>query len=493
MLTLSCEARSIVLCVSAGPSGEGAPLATADALLYDSDFAAGSDGWELVLRAGLVGDVSLTALTVPLSPISSATTSKNDQVEPDESGLRVLPKSGMDVREFSIQVRTALNGLLGARQAIRDDQLHPEQKLYVDVMRWSADILAETLLQSPPKPSTVFETDLSRDEEGIIHLGDFTRELRSLSSSLAREKRIDLSWRQIDAQFVASPVGLREVMTSLALNAVTHTRKGSVRVDISRQRTVAGDQLVFEVVDTGPGISAALPPIETTCRATGKEARPPEFSATCRTIGYCRELIESCGGTLEISSPAHGGTLAVAQFDVVFADHHFDGAPIRIDAQPRRLEMPGISILVADDSKTNRHVMQAFLELNGAEADYACDGTEALSALDGHWYDLLLLDIDMPGASGEEVARRVRMLESDNNLARPLIYAVTARCSIEDWARYERLGFDGMISKPVSNKQLQRALRTACRLRFFPNEMLKGARRSGPETSTDLVPISAIS
>ena len=134
----------------------------------------------------------------------------------------------------------------------------------------------------------------------------------------------------------------------------------------------------------------------------------------------------------------------------------FDGRLVQFD-------LATLATLVADDTATNRHVMKAFLEANDATADYASDGREALKALEIKQFDLFLLDIDMPIVSGEAVAEYIRRREAEQGLARKPIYAVTARCSPDDWLRYQQIGFDGMVPKPISPEILGRILRMACR------------------------------
>ena len=381
-----------------------------------------------------------------------------------EHGLKVVPVDTCDLHAFAHKLRTALNGLLGASQVIQRSQLTAEQQLYFDVMSWSVDSLAELVLLNPASVLNDTSQSSMAGGETVIMLDDFTADLRSFAEHIAREKKVELSWHQADLAFVASPRCVREVMSSLVFNALTHTpRRGTVYVDIAQDSTLVGEQVVVRVIDTGPGITSKKIEEIFARPANNSAAELPKFSATCRPLSVCGEAIARVGGSLEIESPSSGGAMAVARFDARLTRFATDCAAADFHGRLVQFEVADLEILVADDSSTNRHVMQAFLDANDATADYASDGREALNALEVKNFDLFLLDIDMPGVSGEVVAEHIRRCESEQGLARKPIYAVTARCSPDDWLRYQQIGFDGMVPKPVSREMLGRVLRMACR------------------------------
>ena len=382
----------------------------------------------------------------------------------DEHGLKVVPVDTCDLHAFSHKLRTALNGLLGACQVIQRRQLTAEQQLYFDVMRWSVDSLTELVLDDPAPGLTDTSQSCMAEGETVIMLEDFTADLRSLAEHIAREKKVELSWHQPDLALVASPVCLREVMSSLVLNALTHTqRRGAVDVDIAQYSTPLGDQIVMRVIDSGPGITSEKIEEIFARPESDSAAELTEFSATCRPLSLCREIIANAGGSLEIGSPSSGGVMAVARFDTRLIEVDTDCTAADFDGRLVQFDLATLATLVADDTATNRHVMKAFLEANDATADYASDGREALKALEIKQFDLFLLDIDMPIVSGEAVAEYIRRREAEQGLARKPIYAVTARCSPDDWLRYQQIGFDGMVPKPISPEILGRILRMACR------------------------------
>ncbi|MBR9826292.1 MAG: response regulator [Alphaproteobacteria bacterium] len=129
------------------------------------------------------------------------------------------------------------------------------------------------------------------------------------------------------------------------------------------------------------------------------------------------------------------------------------GPPIQTDQPPRPLR-----ILAADDSPTNHLVMEVRLKAAGQSADHVNGGRAALKALSERNYDLLLLDIEMPDLNGLEVAKRVRASKSNNMADNLVIIAVTANSTPTDEALYREVGIDGLISKPVCDKELRETL-----------------------------------
>lgn len=117
---------------------------------------------------------------------------------------------------------------------------------------------------------------------------------------------------------------------------------------------------------------------------------------------------------------------------------------------------PHMSILVAEDNFVNRKVLLAFLGQLSLEADVAEDGDAVMSAVADKEYDVILMDIRMPGLDGVEATTRIRARSS---MKQPYIVAVTASAMREDNVRYREAGIDAVLTKPLSLQQLEQVLR----------------------------------
>lgn len=368
---------------------------------------------------------------------------------------------------FAREIRTALNALCGASQSIDDGCLTPEQKPLFDLIRSSASVLEQLLLERAPKsPNRALEPQ-DEAKETVIDLREFLREIRSLCDMIARNQNIDLAWKQIDAELVISPSYLREVITRLVLYSVSEFEASSLVVDIYREQTSDGDELVVEVAPRPTaGTKPSARSIENSATTRGCRS-----STSSQSLEACRELVEAAGDLLEINTSRNQIANARARLDTVYSPTPPNGKTTKLNTETAEQCISDLSILAVDDLITNRRVIGALLNVFAAKADYACDGLEAQTKLEQKKYDIVLMDIDMPNMAGDEAVHHFRKVEDNFNLSRTLIYAVTARCSSDDESRYRRIGFDGTIAKPISLSALHRALRLASRRRLFPSSL----------------------
>lgn len=124
-------------------------------------------------------------------------------------------------------------------------------------------------------------------------------------------------------------------------------------------------------------------------------------------------------------------------------------------AEDRRVEHQSqCRVLIAEDNDLNRKVLLAFMERLGYACDIAVDGPEVLDRIQEHTYELILMDIRMPGLDGIEVTRRIREM----NIPQPHILAVTASAMPDDGPEYSEAGLDGFLAKPLRMAQLEAAL-----------------------------------
>ena len=122
-------------------------------------------------------------------------------------------------------------------------------------------------------------------------------------------------------------------------------------------------------------------------------------------------------------------------------------------------------VLVVDDAEINRILLTDMLERDGWEAEEAVDGTDALSKLHGeHGFNLVMLDIKMPGMSGEEVCCSLR--SDPRNAALPLV-AYTAHALEEEWDSLHAIGFDAILTKPINMAALKESLTKAFKAHGF--------------------------
>ena len=218
-------------------------------------------------------------------------------------------------------------------------------------------------------------------------------------------------------------------------------------------------KITIHVSDTGCGIAQnKLDRIfESFSQEDGSTTR--KFGGTGLGLSITRKLARMMGGDVTVVSQQGRGsvfTLTFSAQDVSAPYSEQTTKTVRIREPRPRTSLSGCRALVVDDNAINLRVAKSFLEHYDVEVTLAGDGNEALDKLSHQPFDIVLMDIHMPGLDGAEAFRRLRMSASPNRLI-PVL-ALTADSMAGDRERYLSMGFDGYVSKPIDERSLVTAM-----------------------------------
>lgn len=319
--------------------------------------------------------------------------------------------------------------------------------------------------------------DVSRIESGKLslqanpmRLSEFMNATEDLFSNIAQKKGINLTvdYKGIKHdEIVADRMRLSQVVANLASNALKFTpRGGSVRIGlVERGRAPKGyGRYIFTVTDTGQGMSQEFLKEVFEPFARSESAFVEQIEGTGLGTTIVRSLVELMGGSINVQSEVGKGT------------HFVIIVPLELDTQQNNsISIPATSLsdstssaldehmlfagkraLIADDDELSREVLRRVLMRYGFEVSEVGDGDAAVQAMRssviGH-YDVLLLDIRMPGKNGVDVAREVRSLDRADGRSVP-IFAVTAEAYDDILSEITSAQMTGRITKPINVKQL---------------------------------------
>jgi PAS domain S-box-containing protein len=241
---------------------------------------------------------------------------------------------------------------------------------------------------------------------------------------------------------------LRQILINLVGNAVKFTDRGRVAVALSY---AADEQLVVEVSDTGPGISAAAKAklFQLFSQVDGSSTRTKGGSGL--GLAICRGLAQAMGGTVGVKSRVGRGStfrlMLPAQPGV--ADAATGTRASDLEA------LYGLRVLVVDDNAVNRELARAILESVGAEVTEVHDGAEAVDIAQRLPFDLILMDLRMPGLDGRSATAAIRREAGPNQHMPVLAFSADG---IMDLAAPQNQCFQGVVLKPTSPADLFRAL-----------------------------------
>jgi len=362
---------------------------------------------------------------------------------------------------LSHELRTPLNAIVGWAHLLRvPGGLAAEQvDRGLDAIQRNASIQSQLV-------SDVL--DISRIRSGKVRLTPRRVDAKDVVAAAmetvrlaADAKRIDLrSALPPEPQLVwADPERLQQVVWNLLSNAVKFTPSGG-RVEATL--TPVGSRLVLTVTDTGIGIRADfLPHVFEIFRQ--------EDSSSTRTHGglglglaIAKQLVELHGGVIEALSEGEGkGTTMRVTLPVMPVAGQ---AAAAAQGRPAASRLDGVSVLVVDDHEDSRDLLIALLQSIGATVYSAASAVDALAVLRARRPDVLLSDIEMPGASGYELIQDVRALHPDSGGLTPAI-ALTAYAREEDRARVLASGFQSHLAKPALPDDIVSAIATVLALR----------------------------
>jgi len=231
-------------------------------------------------------------------------------------------------------------------------------------------------------------------------------------------------------------------------NAVKFTSEGSVRVQVRIDHRLEGRVLSVSVADTGIGISEAAKDVlfERFRQADGSTTR--RYGGSGLGLAITRQLAELMGGTVRFSSQVGVGSTFVLALPAPLAEPVADAEAAEAGEAP----LAGVAILVVDDNATNRLIASKMLEQLGAQVAVAEGGAEAIELARTTAFDMVLMDIQMPGMDGIEATRRLRR-ETALGDAVPII-ALTANVFDEQRQLYLASGMDGVVGKPINPADL---------------------------------------
>ncbi|HEY6838767.1 MAG TPA: PAS domain S-box protein, partial [Geobacteraceae bacterium] len=360
---------------------------------------------------------------------------------------------------ISHEIRTPLTAIIGFADLIQTTEDRATQKRYLEMIITSGEILQYLVKDI---------LDLARIESGRLELdiapfslAETIARSSAAQEVIARQKGVMFT-TAIDPSIPDFLVGdaehLRQILANLVSNAVKFTHEGEISLSVTRLASVAVDSgtgLHFVVRDTGIGI----PPekqhqiFESFTQADGSTSRKYGGFGLGTTIA--KKLVDLMGGRIWLeSSPGAGSTFHVAMELPVASREDAEVLRGRQMSSWGRATMPQyhgkpLRVLLAEDNEFNQHLIADALKGLGHGVTVAKDGKGAVELFLNNGFDLILMDVQMPGMNGLEATREIRRLEQARGGHTPII-AITAGGRPEDRARCLAAGMDHFLTKPVS-------------------------------------------
>ncbi|OUJ75856.1 hypothetical protein BXP70_00730 [Hymenobacter crusticola] len=405
------------------------------------------------------GTVQVLGVSSNITELKQAQTALQEAKEAAEENANAKQAF---LANMSHEIRTPMNGVLGLASLLAKTTLNEQQSQYLDHIRHSAenllvvinDILAMAQLGAGKIQPEATQFDLREVLQASLH---------SLQPR-ATEKGISLQLEEPPAHVptlvIGDPYRLRQILLNLLSNAVKFTNEGAVWLT-SRLLTESEEEMHFEfsVRDTGIGIPAHQLKNVFEAFTQASESTAREYGGSGLGLSISRGLVELLGGAITAeSTPNEGSTF---RFNLPFARASADAPPAASSLpEPHYQSLGARRVLLTEDNRINQMLVEVILRNWGLQVDTASTGQEAIALFQQHSYDVVLMDIQMPGLDGVATTNLLRQHPDPERAATPVI-ALTAHAMPGENERYRAAGLDGYLSKPFREEELFRVIATA--------------------------------
>ena len=368
---------------------------------------------------------------------------------------------------MSHEIRTPVNAIIGLNEMTLREKIPDEVRENAQNIEVASKVLLQTINEI---------MDMSKLETGSMQIVTADYHTTSMLSDIVNMTWLRAQEKGLEFKVTVDPaiprtlhgdeVHIRQILLNVITNAVKYTKEGSVEIALGCK---AGDKdafvMTYDVTDTGIGIAEENIPFLFDAFRRVDAQKTHAIEGTGLGLSIVKQLLDMMDGTVRVESVYGKGS----SFHIEIPQTVVDRTPIgTVDWKERRktiteqnyegiLKAQDLRILAVDDTPMNLMVVKKLLRVTGAHLDTAESGTEALKMTAQNFYDVILMDHQMPGMDGIECLHQIRNQESGKCRDSRMI-CLTANVGADMEKYYQQEGFDGYLEKPVKAVTLEKEI-----------------------------------
>lgn len=382
------------------------------------------------------------------------TTSIGEDVTDQQKDMELLitakeeaERSSLFKSEFlstmSHEIRTPMNAVIGTTNLLLEENPRPDQLEYLNNLKFSGENLLGIINDI---------LDYNKIEAGKLELSKLQVNLHALVANIKQsfmakvlEKKLEIVVEvdeHIPQNLIGDPIRLGQILNNLLSNAIKFTHKGLITLLIREEARTANEvTLNFTVADTGIGIDGHN--LEKIFEPFVQETQRRDYGGTGLGLAIIRRLVELHGSHINVSSTLGKGTQFNFSIEFVYAAEPVNKPKLTAVQKMQEADLKGMRVLVVDDNKMNVIIASRFLSKWNVTIDEAHNGMVAIQMVQNNFYDLVIMDLQMPVMDGFEATKIIK--ETYPEL--PVI-ALTADAMPETYAKARNYGMNDYLTKP---------------------------------------------
>ncbi len=397
--------------------------------------------------------------------------SENNRAKKEAEKVEELSKAqNRFFSNMSHEIRTPINTIIGLNEMILREDISDEVAEDAANVRSASKMLLHLINDI---------LDMSKLGSGQMQLapvnykpGDMLSELVGMLWIRAKEKNLEFKVNvspELPSELICDEVRIKQILINVVNNAIKYTKEGTVSLSIEcGQKNGSELNVIYSVSDTGMGIKKEDIPYLFTAFKRVDETENRHIEGTGLGLSIVKQLVDLMGGNITVNSVYTKGTTFIIEIPQQVVDDRSIGE-INIEDRhalaqkahyKQKFEAPDAKILVVDDNESNLLVIRKLLRDTKVHVDTVTSGAEALRKTLNNYYHVIFMDHLMPEMDGLECHKLIGS-QVGGQCRESKIVALTANVGGESRALYEREGFDGYLTKPISGDDLEKEL---CRL-----------------------------